>query len=105
MTGLSGRETREAAAPPSETPTAVEGGGGASVAACRGRGRARRVDRPSVAVMEGGPAPTSELPRRAPEWIRERRLKLAELHAVKSVARSHRLSTVCEEARCPNRSE
>ena len=45
------------------------------------------------------------MPRRAPEWIRERRLRLAELHAVKSVARSHRLSTVCEEARCPNRSE
>jgi len=45
------------------------------------------------------------LPRRAPDWIRERRLSLSELHAVKSVARSHGLSTVCEEARCPNRGE
>lgn len=44
-------------------------------------------------------------PRRAPEWIRERRMKLSLLHAVKSVARSHGLSTVCEEARCPNRGE
>jgi lipoic acid synthetase len=56
-------------------------------------------------VREFAPAPTLERPRRAPEWIRERRLNLSELHAVKSVARSHRLSTVCEEARCPNRSE
>ncbi len=49
--------------------------------------------------------PGSTGPRRAPEWIRERRLNLSQLHAVKSLARSHGLSTVCEEARCPNRSE
>jgi lipoic acid synthetase len=42
---------------------------------------------------------------RAPEWIRERKLRLSELHAVKSVMRSHGLHTVCEEARCPNRGE
>ena len=52
--------------------------------------------------MSGAPAPP---PRRAPEWIRARRLKLVDLHAVKSVARSRDLSTVCEEARCPNRGE
>src|SRR5262249_14552302 len=34
-----------------------------------------------------------------------KRLRLAELHEVKRVMRSSRLSTVCEEARCPNRSE
>ncbi len=45
------------------------------------------------------------LSRRAPDWIRERRLALGDLHSVKSVARSHGLSTVCEEARCPNRGE
>jgi lipoic acid synthetase len=45
------------------------------------------------------------LPVRAPEWIRERKLRLADLHAVKSVMRSHGLHTVCEEARCPNRGE
>jgi lipoyl synthase len=45
------------------------------------------------------------LPVRAPEWIRERKLRLADLHAVKSVMRSHGLNTVCEEARCPNRGE
>jgi lipoyl synthase len=42
---------------------------------------------------------------RAPEWIRERKLKLSELHDVKRVMRSHGLHTVCEEARCPNRGE
>jgi lipoic acid synthetase len=42
---------------------------------------------------------------RAPEWIRERKLRLADLHEVKSVMRSNGLHTVCEEARCPNRGE
>jgi lipoic acid synthetase len=42
---------------------------------------------------------------RAPEWIRERKLKLSDLHGVKSVMRSNGLHTVCEEARCPNRGE
>jgi lipoyl synthase len=42
---------------------------------------------------------------RAPEWIRERKLRLSDLHAVKSVMRSQGLHTVCEEARCPNRGE
>ncbi|HEY6066370.1 MAG TPA: lipoyl synthase, partial [Thermoanaerobaculia bacterium] len=44
-------------------------------------------------------------PARAPEWIRQKKIGLATLHAVKSVARAHALSTVCEEARCPNRGE
>jgi lipoic acid synthetase len=41
----------------------------------------------------------------APPWIREKRMRLSQLHAVKRVMRSHDLSTVCEEARCPNRGE
>jgi lipoic acid synthetase len=48
---------------------------------------------------------TEPLPARAPDWIRERKLRLADLHQVKSVMRSHGLHTVCEEARCPNRGE
>jgi len=44
-------------------------------------------------------------PVRAPEWIRERKLRLRDLHAVKGVMRENRLHTVCEEARCPNRGE
>ena len=43
--------------------------------------------------------------RRAPDWIREKRMRLSELHAVKNIARANSLHTVCEEARCPNRGE
>ena len=42
---------------------------------------------------------------RAPEWIRQKRIRLSELHEVKRLMRAHSLSTVCEEARCPNRGE
>jgi lipoic acid synthetase len=48
---------------------------------------------------------SAPLPLRPPEWIRQKRLSLAELHSVKSLMRSESLSTVCEEARCPNRGE
>lgn len=47
----------------------------------------------------------SSLPVRPPEWIREKRIHLSELHEVKNLMRRNRLSTVCEEARCPNRGE
>lgn len=47
----------------------------------------------------------SALPVRAPEWIREKALHLGELHAIKRTMRSRGLHTVCEEAKCPNRSE
>jgi lipoic acid synthetase len=49
----------------------------------------------------GGRAPGPALP----EWIRARRLQLGELHEVKRRMRAGGLHTVCEEARCPNRSE
>ena len=48
---------------------------------------------------------SSPLPVRAPEWIRERKLRLGDLHAVKAVMRENSLHTVCEEARCPNLGE
>jgi lipoic acid synthetase len=47
----------------------------------------------------------SEPGARAPEWIRERRLRLSDLHQIKAVMRERSLHTVCEEARCPNRGE
>lgn len=40
-----------------------------------------------------------------PVWIRERKLNLGELHEVRTVMKRGRLHTVCDEARCPNRSE
>ncbi len=47
----------------------------------------------------------SDPARRAPEWIRRQKLRLADLHSVKSLMRTNGLHTVCEEARCPNRGE
>ena len=40
-----------------------------------------------------------------PPWIREKKLRLDDLHALKARMRLGKLSTVCEEARCPNRTE
>jgi len=37
-----------------------------------------------------------------PDWIKEKRVDAASLAAMKSLLRSHRLHTVCEEAKCPN---
>jgi lipoic acid synthetase len=52
-------------------------------------------------VTFGGRAPRPALP----AWIRSRRVQLGELHQIKKRMRSGGLHTVCEEARCPNRSE
>lgn len=41
---------------------------------------------------------------RLPEWIRTKH-SLEGLHGMKNLLRRHGLSTVCEEARCPNKSE
>jgi len=41
---------------------------------------------------------------RLPHWLR-RRHSLSELHELKGKLRHHSLSTVCEEARCPNKAE
>ncbi len=49
----------------------------------------------------GGRVPGPALP----AWIRARKLQLGELHEIKKKMRSGGLHTVCEEARCPNRSE
>jgi lipoic acid synthetase len=40
-----------------------------------------------------------------PVWIRERKLNLGELHSIRGVMARGGLHTVCDEARCPNRSE
>jgi len=46
-------------------------------------------------VLEGHP--------RLPAWITKERVSLADLHAMKRDLRDSHLHTVCEEARCPNR--
>jgi len=40
-----------------------------------------------------------------PGWMRKRKLRLGDLHEIKHTVRGGGLHTVCEEARCPNRSE
>ncbi len=40
-----------------------------------------------------------------PPWVRDKRLRLKELHQVRSLVGAANLHTVCDEARCPNRSE
>jgi len=40
-----------------------------------------------------------------PPWIRERKVRLSGLHELKKLMRTKGLHTVCEEARCPNRTE
>src|SRR5438477_9441819 len=42
---------------------------------------------------------------RLPEWIREKRLNLRQLHEVKSLLREKSLHSVCESLACPNRTE
>ncbi|MCU0304722.1 MAG: lipoyl synthase [Thermoanaerobaculales bacterium] len=49
----------------------------------------------------GGRVPAPILP----DWIRARKVQLGDLHEVKKRMRAGGLHTVCEEARCPNRSE
>jgi lipoic acid synthetase len=39
---------------------------------------------------------------RKPPWLRAKLASGAEFDAVKAIVREHRLSTVCEEAKCPN---
>jgi lipoic acid synthetase len=42
---------------------------------------------------------------RLPEWIREKKLNLQQLHELKTLFREKSLLTVCESLACPNRSE
>jgi lipoic acid synthetase len=48
--------------------------------------------------------PTVELPRK-PEWIRVRLGSSERVESIKQTLRRHKLSSVCEEAACPNLSE
>jgi lipoic acid synthetase len=56
---------------------------------------ARYPRRSGREVLEGHP--------RLPEWLAKEPLRLADLHSLKRDLRESSLHTVCEEARCPNR--
>jgi lipoic acid synthetase len=60
---------------------------------------AAKVERIPVKVIA-----TTELPRKPP-WIRVRAGVGPEVQRIKQILREHRLSTVCEEAACPNLGE
>ncbi len=45
------------------------------------------------------------MPSQLPEWIREKKLNLQQLHEVKSLFRARSLHSVCESLACPNRTE
>ena len=60
---------------------------------------AAKVERIPVKVIA-----TTELPRKPP-WIRVRAGVGPEVQRIKNILREHRLSTVCEEAACPNLGE
>ena len=55
----------------------------------------RFAQRAGREVLEGHP--------RLPPWLTRERVRLGDLHAMKTDMRSSELHTVCEEARCPNR--
>jgi lipoic acid synthetase len=42
---------------------------------------------------------------RLPDWIREKKVNLRDLHEIKSLLREKSLNSVCESLACPNRSE
>ena len=60
---------------------------------------ADKVERIPVKVI-----PTTELPRKPP-WMKVRLSNSPRVQAIKDILRKNKLSTVCEEAACPNLSE
>ena len=63
-------------------------------------------DRGVTAIKDGIKASADQRPRqRKPDWLRIRVQGGERYDAVKDIVHSHRLATVCEEAKCPNMSE
>ncbi len=57
-------------------------------------------------VIQGIPSdPQKKLPQRRPEWLKAKVPSGKEYVRLENIMRSHRLHTVCEEARCPNMGE
>jgi lipoyl synthase len=55
-----------------------------------------------AAAVLGAAAPGVAAPLRKPSWLRAPLASGKQFTAVKQIVREHRLSTVCEEAKCPN---
>ncbi|MGH8242973.1 MAG: lipoyl synthase [Steroidobacteraceae bacterium] len=52
--------------------------------------------------IKGGTAPATAVEGRKPPWLRARMPGGPRFESLRSTVRAHRLSTVCEEAHCPN---
>ncbi len=92
---------------------APRGGEGSPGAASPGEGSPReparsgekyRTQQGFTAIRDGIKATATRLaaPARKPTWLRAPLASGAGFQAVKHIVREHRLSTVCEEAKCPN---
>ena len=57
---------------------------------------------PQGAAVDAAAAAPPRTAQRLPPWLRARLATGREFTAVKQIVREHRLSTVCEEAKCPN---
>jgi lipoic acid synthetase len=62
----------------------------------------KAADAAPAAVDAAQAAPALRDARRLPPWLRAPLASGTEFQAVKQIVRRHRLSTVCEEAKCPN---
>ena len=73
----------------------------------RRSGERYRTAQGFTAIRDGikSAAEVPPVPLRKPPWLRAPLATGAGFQAVKSIVREHRLSTVCEEAKCPNMGE
>ena len=72
--------------------------------ACQRSGEKYRTQQGFTAIRDGIKATAARpaAPARKPAWLRAPLASGAGFQAVKHIVREHRLSTVCEEAKCPN---
>lgn len=69
-------------------------------------GQKYKTSQGTIAIKDGIKSSQSSQPRvPKPSWLRMVHTVSPEYAAVKQIVREHRLSTVCEEAKCPNISE
>jgi len=98
--GVKAGPARPAAAPSATPPSESLATPSSKPAAPRTSGSFETPPSNSLAMMP--PTEPSATPLRKPSWLRARHAGGKEFMAVKDIVRRHSLSTVCEEAKCPN---
>ena len=66
------------------------------------RGMTEMTDKPRLRHPEKAHKPDNPVQRNKPTWLRVKAPVSREYHATRQVVREHKLTTVCEEAACPN---